>query len=404
MSGRILYHGFGIRGYRYVKTDLANGVMELVIEQPREKLRCPVCGTADVIAKGHTRRSFRTVGIGSRPVRISLPVPRVLCRSCGIIRQVKVDFADGRVTYTRSFERYALELSRSMTIQDAARHLKISWDVIKEIQKRYLQKHYAKPKLSRLTHIAIDEIHIGTGQKYITLVLDLMSGAVVFIGKGKGSEALEPFWLQLKRARAKIQAVAVDMSPAYTLAVTTNLPDAVLVYDRFHVMKLFNEKLSDLRRALYREATTKLHKDVLKGTRWLLLKNPENLDAARKEPQRLQQALELNESLAKAYYLKESLRWFWEQPTRQDAELHLDIWILQAELSGIRLLQKFAKTLQQHRTGLLNWYRRPISTGPLEGTNNKIQTMKRQAYGYRDQEFFQLKIYDLHRAKYALVG
>lgn len=404
MSGRILYHGFGIRGYRYAKTEMAAGALELVIEQPREKLRCPECDTSEVIAKGHTTRSFRTVGIGSKPVRIILPVPRVLCRSCGIIRQVKVEFADGRVSYTRSFERYALELSRSMTIQDVARHLKISWDVIKDMQKRDLQRRYQQPKLSRLTQIAIDEIHIGTGQKYITVVLDLLSGAVVFIGKGKGSEALEPFWRQLKRAGAKIKAVAVDMSPAYTLAVTANLPDAVLVYDRFHVMKLFNEKLSDLRRALYHEATTKLHQDVLKGTRWLLLKNPENLDEAKQEPQRLQAALELNESLATAYYLKESLRWFWEQRNLKDAELHLDIWILQAELSGIRMLQKFAKTLRQHRTGLLNWYRHPISTGPLEGTNNKIQTMKRQAYGYRDLEFFQLKIYDLHRAKYALVG
>jgi len=404
MSGRILYHGFGIRGYRYVTTDVQGGVMKLVIEQPRDKLKCPCCGTKNVIAKGHTRRSFRTVGIGAKPVRIVLPIPRVLCQSCGIIRQVKIAFADDRVSYTRSFERYALELSRSMTIQDVARHLGISWDVIKEIQKRHLWKHYAQPKLSHLTQIAIDEIHIGKGHKYITVVLDLESGAVVFLGKGKGSDTLEPFWKRLKRSRAKIQAVAVDMSPAYTLAVMTNLPNAVLVYDRFHVMKLFHEKLSDLRRDLYHEAKTKLQKDVLKGTRWLLLKNPENLDRAKQEPRRLREALKLNESLATAYYLKESLRWFWEQPNRKDAELHLDLWILQAESSGVRMLRQFAKTLEQHRTGLLNWYRYPISTGPLEGTNNKIQTMKRQAYGYRDLEFFQLKIYALHTTKYALVG
>jgi transposase len=387
-----------------VKTDLHHGVIELVIEQPRERLRCPCCHTDQVIAKGHTPRSFRTVGIGRKPVRLVLPVPRVLCRSCGIIRQVKVDFADDRVSYTRSFERYALELSRSMTIQDVARHLSISWDVIKDIQKRHLVKQYAKPKLGHLTQIAIDEIHIGKGQKYVTVVLDLESGGVVFLGKGRGSETLEPFWKRLKRSRAKIEAVAIDMSPAYTLAVTTNLPDAVLVYDRFHVMKLFHDKLSDLRRDLYHEATTKLQKDVLKGTRWLLLKHPEHLDRKQREPQRLKEALKLNESLATAYYLKESLRWFWEQPDQKAAELHLEVWMLLAESSGVRMLQQFAKTLAAHRTGLLNWYRYPISTGPLEGTNNKIQTMKRQAYGFRDLEFFQLKIYALHTTKYALVG
>lgn len=387
-----------------MRTDVRDGTIQIVIEQPRDRLRCPHCGTADVIAKGHTCRSFRTVGVGSKPVRVVLPVPRVLCQKCGIVRQVRLAFAEERVSYTRAFERYALELSRSMTIRDVARHLKISWDVVKEIQKRHLQRHYARPKLGHLRQIAIDEIHVGRGHRFVTVVLDLDTGAVVFLGKGRGSDALEPFWKRLRRAKAKIEAVAIDMSPAYTLAVTTHLPDAVLVYDRFHVMKLYNEKLSDLRRDLYREATQKLHKDVLKGTRWLLLKNAENLDRTKKEHTRLREALKLNESLATAYYLKESLQQLWDQPDKRLASLHLDIWILEAETSGIRMLQQFAKTLAAHRNGLLNWYRYPISTGPLEGTNNKSQTMKRQAYGYRDMEFFQLKIFALHEAKYALVG
>ena len=404
MSGRLLYHGFGIRGYRYVRTDVREGTIRIVVEQPRERLRCPRCGTPEVIAKGHTRRSFRTVGVGSKPVRVVLPVPRVLCRKCGIVRQVRVAFAEERVSYTRAFERYALELSRSMTIQDVARHLTISWDVVKDIQKRHLRRHYARPKLRHLTRIAIDEIHVGKGHKFVTVVLDLESGAVVFLGKGKGAAALEPFWKRLRRAQAKIEAVAIDMSPAYTLAVRTNLPEAALVYDRFHVMQLYNEKLSDLRRELYREAKDKLHKDVLKGTRWLLLKNPENLDRTKKEPQRLRQALKLNESLATAYYLKEELRQIWEQHNKRTATLVLEGWILLAEFSGIRILQKFARTLAAHRQGILAWYHYRISTGPLEGTNNKIQTLKRKAYGFRDMEFFQLKIFAIHEAKYALVG
>ncbi len=404
MSGRILYHGFGIRGYRYVRTDVGDGTIQVVIEQPRERLRCPRCGSAEVIAKGHVRRTFRTVGIGSKPVRLVLPVPRVLCQKCGIVRQVRLAFAEERVSYTRAFERYVLDLSRSMTIRDVAWHLKVSWDVVKDIQKRHLQRHYARPKLGHLTRIAIDELHVGKGHRFVTVVLDLETGAVVFLGKGKGGDALEPFWKRLRRAKAKIEAVAVDMSPAYTQAVTTHLPEAVLVYDRFHVVKLYNEKLSNLRRELYHEATDKLHKEVLKGTRWLLLKNPENLDRTKNEHTRLREALKLNESLAIAYYLKESLGQLWEQFDRQLASLHLDIWILQAEASGIRMLQRFAKTLAAHRTGLLNWYRCRISTGPLEGTNNKIQTLKRQAYGFRDLEFFQLKIFALHEAKYALVG
>lgn len=152
------------------------------------------------------------------------------------------------------------------------------------------------------------------------------------------------------------------------------------------------------------EAVDKLHKDVLKGTRWLLLKNPDNLDPKRDEVRRLHEALKLNQPLATAYYLKEELGQLWEQVDKTAACRFLKSWATRAQNSGIRVLQQMAKTLLVHREGLLNWYDHPISTGPLEGTNNKIRTMQRQSYGFRDQEFFGLKLYALHESKYALVG
>jgi len=320
------------------------------------------------------------------------------------VRQVKIPFADPRRSYTNSFERYALELGRRMTIRDVALHLGVSWDVIKDIQKRDLSRRYAKPKLKHLRHIAIDEIAIAKGHRYLTVVLDLDSGAVVFVGDGKGAKALKPFWKRLRPSKAKIEAVAMDMSPAYREAVSTHLPAAQIVFDRFHVMKLFNEKLSDLRRALHREATDVMQKKVLKGTRWLLLKASENLDAEKDEKKKLEEALALNKSLAVAYYLKEDLRQFWEQPGKRFGTSFLDGWIKRAEASGIKMLQQMAKTLAAHRSGLLAYYDAMITSGPMEGTNNKIKTMKRQAYGFRDREFFKLKILAIHETKYELVG
>lgn len=208
----------------------------------------------------------------------------------------------------------------------------------------------------------------------------------------------------MRASRARIQAVATDLSAAYLLAVRENLPRATHVFDRFHVVKLLNKQLSELRRKLYHEATTRQEKDVLKGTRWLLLKNPDNLDDTRQEGRRLQDALELNASLAAAYYLKEDLRQLWQQPTRVAADVFLDRWCARAEATGIRRLHKFAKTLQSHRQGLLNWYLYRISTGPLDGTNTKIRALQRQAYGFRDPTLFQLKLYALHEASHALVG
>src|SRR3954465_4015368 len=274
--------------------------------------------------------------------------------------------------------------------------------MIKDIQKRDLSRRYAK--LKHLRHIAIDEIAIAKGHRYLTVVLDLDSGAVVFVGDGKGADALKPFWMRLRPSNDKIGAVAMDVSAAYRGAVSTHLPAAKIVFDHFHVIKLFNEKLSELRRALYREVTDVMHKQVLKGTRWLLLKNPENLDEQRDEKTRLEEALALNKSLATAYYLKEDLRRFWEQPGQRFATAFLNDWIKRAVASGIKILQQMAKTLAAHRSGLLAYYDVRITSGPMGGTNNKIKTMKRQAYGFRDQEFFKLKILAIHETKYELVG
>jgi transposase len=399
-----LYHGFGIRGYRYGKTEFVKGAIVLHISQPVDRCRCANCGSANVAPKGEKERRFHSLPIGRKRVTVVLPVPRVAGQDCGVIRQAPVNFAEPRRRHTKSFARYALELSRLMTIKDVAQHLGVSWDVIKEIQKQDLQRRFGKPKLKHLRRIAIDEISVGKGHHYVTVVLDLESGAVVHVGEGKGGDALTAFWKRLQSSGAKIEAVATDMSPAYIEAVTTHAPQASLVFDRFHVMKLFNDKLSDLRRELHREATDQLHKDVLKGTRWLLLKRPDNLDPTRNEPARLEEALRLNRPLATAYYLKEQLAEVWEQEEEQAARVFLLDWIAQAETSGVRMLHKFAKTLRAHAWGILAYYDYPISTGPLEGTNNKIKTMKRQAYGFRDPEFLKLKIYAIHETRYALVG
>ena len=404
MSTSLLYHAFGVVGYRYLSQSFQEGEVTFRIEQPRERHRCSLCGSDEVWDQGGVERTFRMVPIGHKPTFVTLKVPRIFCFACGALRQAKVGFADPKKHYTRSFERYALDLSRHMTIKDVAGHLGVSWDTIKGIQARSLQRRFGKPQLHKLRQIAIDEIAIGKGHRYLTVVLNLLTGAVVFVGDGKGVEALEPFWRRVRRCRAKIKAVATDMSKAYIRAVRDHLPRAIHVFDHFHVIKLFNEKLSAFRRELYNQASTDSARKLLKGTRWLLLKNPENLDEDHNELERLMAALELNRPLAIAYYLKEDLRQIWSQPNKRLARRVLKDWLARARASGIRMLIQFAATLEEHQEGVLNYYNYPISTGPLEGTNTKIQLMKRQAYGFRDHEFFKLKILGIHETKYALVG
>lgn len=373
--------------------------MIFTVRQNPAKLSCSACGARQISPKGQEWRQFHCLPIGLKPVWVVLAIRRVYCLACGLVRQAKIGFADPRRTYTKGFERYALELCRHMTILDVARHMGVSLDVIKDIPKRNLQKRFSRPRLKHLRLIAIDEISIGKGRRSLTIALDLETGAVVFVGDGKGADALLPFFKRLKRSRAKIKAVAIDMSPAYIAAVSEHQPRAATVFDHFHVVKLFNDKLSDFRRQLYHQANH-TNKRVLKGTKWLLLKNPED----RGEPDRLQKALELNQPLACAYYMKEDLRRLWSQVNKRAAETFLFDWAGRAWTSGIRMLSKFADTLMAHRAGILAYYDYPISTGPLEGTNNKIKTMKRQAYGFRDKGFLKLKIMAIHETRYALVG
>jgi transposase len=403
MSTSLLYHAFGTRGYRYVRTAYAEGQVVFTLRQEPKTCRCSACGSGDVVSRGCVERRFRSLPIGRRATALVLPVPRVECRACGVVRQVDVAFAGPRRSYTRAFERYVLELSRRMTIRDVATHLGVGWDLVKGIQKRDLARRYARPKLKHLRHIAIDEIAVAKGHRYMTVVMDLDSGAVVFVGDGKGADALKPFWKRLRPSGAKVEAAAMDMSAAYRQAVSAHLKGAAIVFDHFHVIKLFNDKLTGLRRSLYHRAEAD-QKKVLKGARWLLLKSPENLDADKDEKARLEEALALNRPLATAYYLKEDLRRFWEQPGKRFATAFLNDWLRRAEASGVKMLQQMAKTLAAHRSGLLAYYDAMITSGPMEGTNNKIKTLKRMAYGFRDPEFFKLKILAIHETRYALVG
>lgn len=403
MSTSLLYHAFGIRGYHYIRTEFAAGAVRFYVQASDKSVCCPACGSENVTRRGSKDREFKAAPIGDKPTFIVANLPRVECHDCQVVRQITVGFAEPRRTFTKGWERYAIELTKSMTIKDVADLLKVSWDVIKEIKKAYLQKHFANPSLKDVHQIAIDEICIGKGHRYVTLVLDLDSGAILFVGKGKSAESLAPFWARLKRKRGQIKAVAMDMSAAYISAVKANLPHASIVFDRFHVVKLMNEKLTQLRRTLFQEATAE-QRAVLKGSRWLLLKNPENLDGDRDEEARLQEALSLNQPLATAYYLKEDLRQFWNYHFTFPAKHFLWQWCDRAMSTGLKPLMTIAKTLKKLEEGLLNYFRHRISSGPMEGTNNKVKTVIRQSYGIRDEEYFKLVLFSLHTTKYALVG
>lgn len=288
-----------------------------------------------------------------------------------------------------------------MSMTDVALFLHLGWDTVKRIFSAEMEREVKKTDLRRVEFLAIDEVYLGKLHKFITIVIDWSSGRILYVAKGRGENALRPFFRRLRVARARVKAVATDMSAAYAAAVIRNLRGADLVIDRFHVIKLMNEKIDALRRALQREADV-MGRRAIKGTRYLLLRGKENLSPERLPD--LESALKLNKPLSIAYYLKEELRTLWSYRDTDQMTAFLDDWIKRAMESGIALLSTFAKTLLAFRPAILNAAKHPVSNGKLEGINNKIGAMQRLHYGLRDFHFLSLRLLSLHRAKHSFCG
>ena len=303
---------------------------------------------------------------------------------------------------TRALARLIVDLARFMTLADIAGWLSLSWETVKTVVQRRLENDYQRIGYRKVHAIAIDELYLGRARKYITLVIDLESGRIIWVDQGRGSQALREFWRRFKLSGARLKAVAMDMSGAYAASVRTHAPHAILTFDRFHVIKLMNERLDDLRRELAREAHDDRAKQAIKGLRWLLLHRRDNLekDAAR----RLKRGLALNAPLQCGYLLKEELAELWEQKDGRQAWGFMREWCAQAKASGIRQLQAMAQTLLRHAKGVLSYHKTGLTSGKMEGINRKIRGLLASAFGFRDHDFLKLRLYALHEAKFKFVG
>jgi transposase len=403
MSTSILYHGFGIRGYRYLKTEYKEGEIVFHIEKAKSYQYCGECNSHMVIKKGLVIRKLRTLPIGAKRVFLMVHLHRLLCRHCGALMLEPLLLSFPKKHWTKNLGRYIVDLLRRSTVEDVARHLGMSWDTVKDIHKWALTMKYKKRQIDYLSHLGVDEIAVRKGHSYLTVVIDLDTGQVVWVSEGRKSSSLEPFLIKLKKAKAPIEAIAMDMWPAYITAVMKHYSYRSIVFDPYHPIASCNKMLDELR-CQEAAAASREQKDVYTGTRYLLLKGGEKLTSDTEAKEKLENLLSLNESLNIAYILKEELRKFWRCTTRKKAQSYLMNWLYKAWISGIKPLAKFATMIASHHEGILNYFDHRVSTGMVEGINNKIKVLKRQAYGFRDTEYFKLRIYSLHESRYALIG
>lgn len=251
--------------------------------------------------------------------------------------------------------------------------------------------------------IGIDEFATRKGHIYKTIVVDLDTGRIIHVGEGKGKEALRGFWKRVRRNKVKITTVTSDLSAAFIASVMENAPNAVHVYDKFHVSKLVNDVVDTVRRQVYAQETDLEKRSLIKGARWLLLRKDRDIFDDEKK-MRLENILQTNTPLFHAYYLKEDLDQIWMQRSKQEAEKQLFYWCQRAKETQLTPFIKVANTLMARRSGILAWYHAPVTNAMLEGINNKIKVMKRRAYGYRDEQYFNLLLLGLHDKTNAIRG
>ena len=294
---------------------------------------CSKCGC---VAPRNRRviKVVRDLPIIDNDLYLSCEMYNVRCPKCGIRRE-RLDFLDKCSRLTVRLETYIFKLVSMSTVKNVADKFSMSWETVKNIDKKYLEAKFKDIDYGDLTIVSIDEIANKKGHDYLTVVMNLITGRVIWVGEGRKEEDIDKFFKTLTDdQKNKIVAVSIDMWPAYINSAKKNCPSADIVFDKFHVVKKFGEVITKLRSAEYRKAETPESKDILKGTKWLLLKNKSNLKFdAKKE---LKNLLELNENLATAYILKEKLATIWNYKSKAWAKKSINDWVAIAEETDMR--------------------------------------------------------------------
>jgi transposase len=286
-----------------------------------------------------------------------------------------------------------VRLCQVLPIKHVAEYLGLSWDTVKATDQAYLQESLGPPDLSGVEQIVMDEFAIQKGHRYATVIIEPSTKRVLWVGRGRRREDIRPFFEQLGvEGRQRLKAVAMDMNGAYEEEVRYQCPLVEIVLDMFHVVAKYGREVIDLVRVdeANRLRNDKPARKVIKGARWLLLCNRENVKP--KDRVKLDELLQANRKLATAYVLKDDLKHLWDYVYEGAARRFWESWYSRAIRSRIEPLKDFARRLKEYPPGILAHCHRPLHTSLLEGINNKIKVIKRMAYGFRDDEYFFLKI------------
>jgi len=361
--------------------------------KPGLERECSGCGARGVAIHDCEERRVRDLPIFEFPVELIVPRIRVACPHCGA-KLERLNWLDGYSRVTRRLANSAARLCEVMSIRHVAQFYRLAWTTVKRIDFRHLQRALGSVELTGVRVIGMDEFAIQKGHRYATVVVEPSRKRVLWVGRGRGRDDVRPFFDLLGGAGCRqLQAAVMDMNAGYAEEVRARCPQAEIVYDLFHVVAKYGREVIDRVRV---DEANRLRLDrparqLVKGSRWLLLRNRENVTHPT-DRVRFEELLAANRALFTVYLLKDDLKTLWHYRHPGYAVRFWQQWYRRAMRSHIEPLKAFARRLRPYLPGILAHCRWPLGTNLIEGINNRIKVIKRMAYGFRDDAYFFLKI------------
>jgi transposase len=355
-------------------------------------LRCGVCRQRCLeVHDIRKEREWRDMSLRKLPLKLRYHPRRVACPRCGV-RVEDFPWAEPWARVTTTLFNAVARLARELSWQGTARQYGLNWKSVATIVKRAVEYGLRNRTRPPVRVIGLDEVSRRKGQVYLTVVYDLERRVLLWVGDDRTEEAVRPFFTKemgMRRCHT-LRVVCMDMWAPYVNLVREHAPNAQILFDRFHIVKHLNEAVEEVRRSEMRRLSLK-ERVVFKRSRWLLLKNPWNLNPDQKE--RLSTLVRWNAPIVRAYYLKESFQLFWDYKQFRRAETHLQKWMTSAMRSRLDPFKRFVRMLRSHLDGVLPWTRIRLSNAAVEGMNNKIKSISHRSFGFRTAKNFIAAIY-----------
>ena len=352
--------------------------------------KCPECGRECSIHDCAPERTWRHLDTMQFTTLIRTRTPRADCPEHGV-KTMQVPWAAPQGRFTLLFERFAVEvLLASASVSQACTLLGIGWDTAQEIMRRAVQRGLERRQLDRLKYLGMDEKSFRRGQSYITLLTDLEESRVLDVVEERTAEAAGQLWDTLSPEQKQgVEAVAVDMWEPFIQTIQTQLPEADIVHDKFHVSSYLGEAVDKVRRQEHKELLAQ-GDETLKGTRQLWLYNPQNFSPEQAEEFSALKDLQLK--VARAWAAKELFSKFWEYQEEGWARRFFKDWFGWVSRSRLKPVVEVAQMLKRHLDNLLTYLKHHITNAVTEGLNSKIQSLKSAARGFRNFQNYRIRI------------